>query len=76
MSQAASTSGEPGVVNVFAIGGWADIYEGSRRLGRTPSRLTLPAGRHVLSIRPPDGPAQRRVVNVPAGGEIRLAINL
>ncbi len=69
-------SSEPGIVSVFAVGGWADIYEGSRRLGRTPARLELSAGRHVLSIRPPDAPAQRRVVTVPAGGQTRLRIEL
>ena len=71
-----AASQEPGVVSVFAVGGWADIFEGGNRLGRTPAQLTLPAGRHVLSLRPPDAPAQRRVVQVPAGGQIRLRVDL
>ncbi len=69
-------SGEPGELTVFAVGGWADIYEGSRRLGRTPARLSLPAGRHLLTLRPPEGDEVRRSVDVPAGGTARLRIEL
>jgi hypothetical protein len=69
-------SGEPGVVTIFVVGGWADIYEGSRRLGRTPARLSLPAGRHTLTLRPPEGDPVRRSVDVPAGGAARLRVEL
>jgi hypothetical protein len=68
--------GEPGMVSVVAIGGWADIFEGSRRLGRTPARLTLSAGRHTLILRPANGPAQRQTVDVPAGGIARVRVEL
>jgi serine/threonine-protein kinase len=68
--------GEPGMVSVVAIGGWADIFEGSRRLGRTPARLTLSAGRHTLILLPANGPAQRQTVDVPAGGIARVRVEL
>ncbi|RLB48977.1 MAG: hypothetical protein DRJ42_22050 [Deltaproteobacteria bacterium] len=69
-------TGEPGLVNVFAVGGWADIFEGGRRLGRTPARLRLPPGRHTLTLRPSQGRTVRRVVDVPAGGTVRVRVEL
>lgn len=69
-------NGEPGLVNVFAVGGWADIFEGGVRLGRTPARLTLNPGRHTLILRPSQGRPVRRVVEVPAGGNVRVRVEL
>ena len=62
-----------GTVNVAAIGGWADIFVGGQRRGRTPAQLTLPAGRHVIELRPF---ARRRTVVGPAGGTARVALTL
>jgi len=76
MAASMQATGEPGTVSVFAIGGWADIFEGRRRLGRTPARLSLPAGRHVLTLRPEGGRAVRRTVDVPAGGTVRVRVEL
>ncbi len=67
----------PGVAVVIATGGWADVYENGQRLGRTPARLSLRAGRHVLELRPfGEGPPIRRTVVVPADGETRVAVPL
>lgn len=32
--------------------GWADIYEGPKRLGSTPLRVELSSGLHRLTVRP------------------------
>ena len=73
----ASTPAATGVAVVIGTGGWADVYTGGRRVGRTPARITLPAGRHVLELRPGgDGAAVRRVITVPPNGEARLAVPL
>ncbi len=50
-----------GVVNVVTPGGWAYVLENGRRLGQTPARLTLSAGKHVLEIRPFGEPPSKRV---------------
>jgi tRNA A-37 threonylcarbamoyl transferase component Bud32 len=50
-----------GTVAIVTIGGWADVYDGRRRLGPTPGRFTLSAGRHVLIVRPHGGVDVRRV---------------
>ena len=67
----------PGVVTVVTPGGWADIYVDGRRVGRTPDTIRLPAGRHVLILRPSGRlPARRAIVNVPAGGSTRAVVRL
>ena len=43
---------QPGTINLVTRGGWAEIYEGKKRLGSTPRRLTLPSGRHKLVLKP------------------------
>jgi len=69
------TTGTPGTVAIVTPGGWADVYLGSRWLGRAPGRITLPAGDHVLSLRPfgrePSTPA---AVSVRAGENSRLSV--
>jgi len=44
--------GRPGTINLVTRGGWAEIYEGKKRLGSTPRRLTLSSGRHKLVLKP------------------------
>jgi serine/threonine-protein kinase len=39
-------------VAVAFEGGWAEVYLGTRLLGTTPGRFTLPAGKHTLTVRP------------------------
>jgi serine/threonine-protein kinase len=41
-----------GTINLVTRGGWAEIYKGKEPLGSTPRRLTLPAGRHKLVLKP------------------------
>jgi hypothetical protein len=63
-----------GTVNVVTPGGWAEIYEGSRRIGRSPARLELPAGRHTLDLRAFATGAHHRVtVTVTAGEASRVS---
>ena len=64
-----------GHADVVAVGGWAEIFDGARSLGRTPTRVRLPVGRHVLTVRPFGEGAPRRVrVNVPADGVARVVV--
>jgi len=64
-----------GSVNVSTPGGWADIYERGRNLGRSPRQVRLSAGRHVLALRPfGRTPAVRRTVEVHADSVVRLAV--
>ncbi len=54
-----------GSVNVVTPGGWADVYFRGRKIGQTPGRFTLPAGRQRLTLRPFGGAASKNVrVNV------------
>jgi hypothetical protein len=64
-----------GQVQVAARGGWAQVYVGRRRLGPTPGRFTLPAGRHVLRFE--HGQAvTRTVVRVQPGRVARVTVDL
>ena len=66
-----------GRLNLVTRGGWADIYVGGQRRGRTPTQLSLPAGRQVLVLRPfGTTPGQRVVVDVPSGGNRRVVVTL
>jgi hypothetical protein len=75
-----SSGGRPrptlhGQVNVVALGGWADVYEGSRPLGRTPRQISLSSGRHVLTLRPfGKTPAKRVVVVVQPNKTVRVVV--
>jgi serine/threonine-protein kinase len=54
-----------GFVNVATPGGWADVFAGGRRRGRTPLQLEIAAGRRTLVLRPfGDGKPVRRSVLV------------
>jgi serine/threonine-protein kinase len=77
MRRRRAVRGPPGTVSVVTPGGWADIFFRGRRMGRTPARIQLPAGRQVLSLRPFGAqPARRVVVNVPAGGTARATLRV
>ncbi|GAB4210367.1 MAG: hypothetical protein OHK0013_30930 [Sandaracinaceae bacterium] len=66
-----------GSVNVATRGGWADIYVDGERVGRTPRSLTLPAGRHVIELRPEGQPAgPRRTVTIRPAQTQRLVVDL
>ncbi len=66
-----------GTLNLLVIPP-SDVYFQGRRIGRTPLvKQRLPAGRHVLSIRPTDGRAPRSVpVVILAGKNTRRTIRL
>ncbi len=52
---------------------WSTVFLGNRRLGITPlARLTLPEGRHTLTLRADGHPAKRRIVVIRAGEETRV----
>jgi hypothetical protein len=66
-----------GQLNVSSEGGWADVLEGSRRLGRTPLRLNVTAGRHVLTVLPfGQPPARRIVVDVEPNAVERVSVRI
>jgi len=64
----------PGVVSVGLSGGWGDILVDGQPRGQTPARLTLPAGRHRIAVRPfGEGAPLSRSVEVPAGGSVSVS---
>jgi hypothetical protein len=65
--------GPPGTLDVATPGGWADVFVAGRRVGRSPCRVSLPAGRHVVELRPFGAATSFRTpVDVPSGGATRL----
>jgi serine/threonine-protein kinase len=40
-----------GTIDIATRGGWAEVWFEGRRLGHTPGRFELPAGRHTLVLR-------------------------
>jgi serine/threonine-protein kinase len=68
---------EPGTINLVTRGGWAEVFKGKKSLGSTPSRLTLPAGRHRLVLKPfGDGAPKQVFVEVEAGRTKQVSIRL
>ncbi len=75
--RAPARSLDPGIVSVVTPGGWADVYLGGRKIGRSPGRFELPAGRRTLVLRPfGSGDAQRVSVSVPSGGQARVSVRV
>ena len=67
--RAPSPVAQKGALLVTAAQGSGTIYAEGTLLGRTPARLTLAPGKHVLEIRPDAGGPIRRVpVEVTSGG--------
>ena len=67
----------PGTINLVTRGGWAEVYKGKRKLGSTPRRLSLPAGRHRLVLKPfGDGKPKVVFVNVEAGKTKNVSVEL
>lgn len=68
---------EPGTIKLVTRGGSAEIFKGKKSLGSTPSRLTLPPGRHKLVLKPfGDGEPKPVFVEVEAGKTKRVLIRL
>ncbi|MEM9190217.1 MAG: serine/threonine-protein kinase [Myxococcota bacterium] len=66
-----------GYVNVTTPGGWADIYSNGQRLGRTPRRVELRAGRRLVVLRPFGRlPEVRRTIQVEPRGVTRLVVSV
>lgn len=66
-----------GFVSVATPGGWAEVFRGGRRLGQTPLRVKLPAGRHSLRLRPfGKGPPRTVPVRVKRGEVERVVVRL
>jgi serine/threonine-protein kinase len=64
---------QTGAVNVVTPGGWADVVVDGRVVGRTPRRITLPAGTRTLELRPFGRmPGDRIEVVVEPGGTARV----
>jgi serine/threonine-protein kinase len=56
---------------------WCDVFLGRRKLGTTPfTNVSLPAGRHTLTLRAPGKPERRHVVTIRAGEESRVRLAL
>ncbi|MEM7136320.1 MAG: serine/threonine-protein kinase [Myxococcota bacterium] len=73
----APASREPGTINLVTRGGWAEIYDGKKLLGSTPRRLTLPAGKHRLVLKPfGNGQPKPIVVRAEAGKTKQVSIRL
>ena len=65
-----------GCVAIATPGGWAVVLERGRRLGQTPSRICLPAGRHLLTVQHLGrAPGKRVVVRIEAGETTRLVVD-
>ncbi len=66
-----------GTINLVTRGGWAEVYKGRKLLGSTPRRLTLPAGRHRLLLKPfGEGKPKRIVVHVTANETKKVSVRL
>lgn len=70
-------STKPGTVNLVTRGGWAEVFKDGKSLGSTPRRLTLPAGRHKLVLKPfGDGAPKKVFVEIQAGRTKQVSIPL
>ncbi len=70
-------AGGNGRLSVVTPPGWAEIFVEGRRVGRSPTELTLPAGRHSVRIVPyGDGTPIERTVVVEPDGSARLVVRL
>lgn len=68
---------DPGTINLVTRGGWAEVFKGKKSLGSTPTRLTLPAGRHRLMLKPlGTGKPKQVFVEVEAGRTKQVSIRL
>jgi serine/threonine-protein kinase len=67
----------PGTIDLVTSGGWAEVYKGKKLLGVTPRRLTLPAGRHRLVLKPfGDGKPKVVFVTVEANKRKKVSVPL
>lgn len=75
-SRSAAKAG-PGTIDLVTSGGWAEVYKGKKLLGGTPRRLTLPAGRHKLVLKPfGEGKPKVVFVTVEANKRKKVSVRL
>jgi serine/threonine protein kinase len=55
---------------------WSKVYLGSRLLGTTPIRVSVPSGTQRLRLVDRDGNEHRRSVRIPAGGQANESFDL
>ncbi|MBC7792780.1 MAG: hypothetical protein H7Z43_03655 [Clostridia bacterium] len=67
---AKKSRGEVGSVELRVRAGWADIFEGGKRVGQTNDRISAPAGEHHFELRYPNQDRKRVTVVVPANGNV------
>ena len=64
-----------GTVSISTPGTWAEVRHRGRRIGQTPGRVTLPAGRQTIQILTQGRPPGRRVnVTVVANETVRVTV--
>ena len=63
-----------GYINVTTPGGWADVYVGGRRRGRSTLRIRVPAGRRRVSLRPFGRGSVSKTVQVRSRQVTRLVV--
>ena len=70
-------SGPPGRLNLLAIPP-AEVFRRGRRLGRTPLfNVSLPPGRHRLTLRPLGGGRSKTItVRIKSGQTVRRSVRL
>jgi eukaryotic-like serine/threonine-protein kinase len=75
MTDMTETGPSLGSLRVEANGGWAEVYNEGRLLGRTPLTTQLPEGEHQLRLLPSGRePGTNHFVRVHAGTEVRLNV--
>jgi eukaryotic-like serine/threonine-protein kinase len=59
----------------LAISPWGRVFVGRRAMGVAPplTQITLPQGRHVITIRNDDAPPYTQTVNVRAGQSVSIS---
>jgi len=56
---------------------WSEIYRGQEKLGTTPLRFSLPAGRHRLRLYNPEQKLERTItVRIGPGAEVKRLVKL
>ncbi|MEZ4339757.1 MAG: serine/threonine-protein kinase [Sandaracinaceae bacterium] len=70
-----ATEARTGDVQIATPGTWASIHFRGRNLGQTPARVTLPAGRQVLTLRMRGTEARRVSVRVVPGRTTPLVVD-
>jgi tRNA A-37 threonylcarbamoyl transferase component Bud32 len=73
---AGSAERATGLLVIATVPTWSNVYEGSRSLGVTPLRTTLPVGHHRLTLRSDEYGTRTVEVDIREGETARLRIEL